>query len=92
MAVISNHDVYNYYLSTYYPSAGNSRFDSHKKSELKNVYSRIVNSSKDAPLYKIPSGSEVTKFAIDLKENARAIRFYEKCGFKRHHIIKNFFQ
>ncbi|MBR1627880.1 MAG: flagellar capping protein [Lachnospiraceae bacterium] len=70
-AIINNHEVYNYYLSTYAPTAGNSRYDSHKKSELKNVYSRIVNSSKDAPLYKIPSGSEVTKFAIDLKENAR---------------------
>ncbi len=71
MAVISNHDVYNYYLSTYAPTAGNSRFDSHKKNELKDVYSRIVKSSKDAPLYKIRTGTEVTKFAIDLKENAR---------------------
>ncbi len=71
MSVISNNDVYNYYLSTYGSTAGNSRFDSHKKSELKDVYSRIVKSSKDAPLYKIRTGTEVTKFAIDLKENAR---------------------
>lgn len=71
MSVITNNDVYNYYLSTYRPTAGNSRFDSHKKSELKDVYSRIVSSSKDAPLYKIRTGTEVTKFAIDLKENAR---------------------
>ena len=71
MAVIMNSDVYNYYVSTYQPYAGNSRFDSHKKSDLKNVYNRIVNSTKDAPLYKIRTGTEVTKFAIDLKENAR---------------------
>ena len=71
MAVIMNNDVYNYYVSTYQPYAGNSRFDSHKKSDLKNVYNRIVNSTKDAPLYKIRTGTEVTKFAIDLKENAR---------------------
>ena len=71
MSVITNNDVYNYYMSTYRPTAGNSRFDSHKKNDLKNVYTRIVNSSKDAPLYKIRTGTEATKFAIDLKENAR---------------------
>ncbi|MBQ9632025.1 MAG: flagellar capping protein [Lachnospiraceae bacterium] len=70
-AVINNHEVYNYYLSTYAPTAGSSRYDSHKKSDLKNVYSRIVNSSKDATLFKIPSESSVTKFAIHIKENAR---------------------
>lgn len=71
MPVINNRDVYNYYLATYGPTQSNSRFDSHKKDELKDVYKRIVNKSKDAPLYKIKMGSEVAKFAIDLKETAR---------------------
>ncbi len=71
MPIIHNADVYNYYLSTYAPSAGTSKYDSHKSSELKNVYSRIVKSSQDSPLYKIKMGSDVTKFAIDLKEGAR---------------------
>ncbi len=71
MPIIHNADVYNYYLSTYAPTAGTSKYDSHKSSELKNVYSRIVKSSQDSPLYKIKMGADVTKFAIDLKENAR---------------------
>ena len=71
MPIVHNADVYNYYLSTYAPTAGTSRFDSHKKSELKDVYSRIVKASQDSPLYKIKMGAEVTKFAIDLKESAR---------------------
>ena len=71
MPIIHNADVYNYYLSTYAPTAGTSKFDSHKKSELKDVYSRIVKASQDSPLYKIKMGSDVTKFAIDLKESAR---------------------
>lgn len=71
MAVISNHEVYNYFLTNYAPGIGKNRHDSHRKSEVTNTYSKIVSSSKDAPLYKIKSGSDMTRFAIDLKEKAR---------------------
>lgn len=71
MAVISNHEVYNYFLTNYAPNVGKNRYDSHKKSDVKNTYSKIVSSSKDAPLYKFKSGSDMTRFAIDLKETAR---------------------
>lgn len=75
MAVVNNTNVYNYILTNYVQSADNrqSRFDSHKKSELRGHYNRIVKSNKDNPLYKINmSNDDVTKFAIDLKENARS--------------------
>ena len=44
--------AYNYYLSTYANQSA-SRYDSHKKSELRNIYNRIVKINKDSPLYKI---------------------------------------
>lgn len=72
MAVINNTNVYNYYISTYAQSNRPSRYDSHKKSELRDIYNRIVKTNKETPLYKIKmSGDDVTKFAIDLKEHAR---------------------
>ena len=44
--------VYDYYISTY----GNrtvSRHDSHKKSELRDIYNNIVKINRAAPLYKV---------------------------------------
>ena len=45
-----HNNVYNYYLTTYAPQPSCSRYDTHKKSELKNVYNSIVKLSKDSPL------------------------------------------
>lgn len=72
MAAIDS--VYQYYLSTY----GNehvSRYDSHKKSDLRNTYNSILKSNKESPLYKLKDGDDdVRKFAIDIKESARHIK------------------
>ncbi len=65
--------AYNYYLSTYANQSA-SRYDSHKKSELRNIYNKIVKINKDSPLYKIKRSGEVQKFAIDIKESARVIK------------------
>ena len=70
MAVISSANVYNYLMSVYGTSTS-GRYDSHKKSELKDVYNRMVRANKESPLYKIDFTSHVTEFAIDLKESAR---------------------
>ena len=48
--------VYNNYLTTYTPKPL-TKFDSHKKSELRNVYNSIVKLNKDAPWY-LPTRSE----------------------------------
>ncbi len=67
--------VYNYYLSTYGPKTIGSRHDSHKKSELRSVYNNMLKINKESPLYKINmEDSEIQKFVIDLKENARATK------------------
>ncbi len=65
--------AYNYYLSTYAKQSA-SRYDSHKKSELRNIYNKIVKINKDSPLYKIRHTEDVQKFAIDIKESTRAIK------------------
>lgn len=65
--------AYNYYLSTYGKQSA-SRYDSHKKSELRNIYNTIVKINKDSPLYKIKHSGDVKKFAIDIKESTRIIK------------------
>ena len=71
MARIAN--AYAYYLSTY----GNnrpSRYDSHKKSDLRRIYNHMVKTNKEAPLYKLTNEDEAARYAIDIKENAKAIQ------------------
>lgn len=65
--------AYNYYLSTY-ASKTASRYDTHKKSELRNIYNTIVKINKASPLYKFHNIGDTQKFAIDIKEGARNIQ------------------
>ncbi len=65
--------AYHYYLSTY-ANQSTSRYDSHKKSELRSIYNNIVKINKDSPLYKIKRSEDVQKFAIDIKESTRMIK------------------
>lgn len=71
MAVIDS--AYQYYLSTY-SSSGMSRYDTHKKSQLRAVYNNIVKTNKESPLYKIKYSGDVGRFAIDIKEKTRSIQ------------------
>lgn len=71
MAVIDS--AYQYYLSNYGGSLA-SRYDTHKKSQLRAVYNTIVKTNKESPLYKINYSGDVQKFAIDLKEKSRSIQ------------------
>ncbi len=64
--------VYNHYLTTYAPKT--TRYDTHKKSELRSIYNSIVKLNKDSPLYMLDSSNESREFAVNLKENARALR------------------
>lgn len=71
MAAIDS--AYSYYLSTY-ASMASSRYDTHKKSQLRAVYNNIVKTNKDSPLYKIKNSGEGKRFAIDIKEHTRSIQ------------------
>lgn len=65
--------AYDYYLSTYGAQRA-SRYDSHKKEELRNIVNRIKKLNKESPLYKLKTSKDVQKFAIDIKESARSIQ------------------
>lgn len=65
--------AYDYYMTTY-ASQRVSRYDSHKKSDLRRIYNHIVKANKESPLYKISNLSKAKRYAIDIKENAKAIQ------------------
>ncbi len=65
--------AYNYYLTTY-GSQHTSRYDSHKKEDLRKTVNKIKMLNKESPLYKVRISSDVQKFAIDIKEGARNIK------------------
>ena len=64
--------VYNHYLTTYAPKS-TTRYDAHKKSDLRDIYNSIVKLNKESPWYLPTTGKEVQRYAIDLKENARSL-------------------
>lgn len=64
--------VYNNYLTTY-TSKPLTKYDSHKKSELRNVYNSIVKLNKDEPWYLPTTSKDTQNYAIELKENARGL-------------------
>ncbi len=65
--------AYTYYLSTYRGQQV-SKYDTHKKSELRNVYNKMLKVNKRSPLYKLLDIENVQKYAIDLKESARSLK------------------
>lgn len=65
--------VYNHYLTTYAPK-GTSQYDTHKKSELRNIYNSIVKLNKESPLYLMDTSRSTREYAVGLKENARLLR------------------
>lgn len=62
--------AYNNYLTAYTPKSV-TRYDTHKKSELRSVYNSIVKLNKDAPWYLPTTSKDIHHFAVDIKENAR---------------------
>ena len=67
-AILTN--VYNTYLTTYAPK-GLTRYDTHKKSELRNIYDSIIKLNKESPWYLPTTSKETQRYAVELKENAR---------------------
>lgn len=68
--MISN--VYNYYMSEY-GTKPYSKYNSHKKSELRDVYNNIVKISRSSPFYDVDLSEASQKRAIDIKESARSL-------------------
>lgn len=71
MAAIDS--AYQYYLSTYSHSTV-SRYDTHKKSQLRDIYNQIIKINKESPLYKIKNTGDIKRHAIDIKESAKSLQ------------------
>ena len=65
--------VYNHYLQTYSQTRP-SRYDTHKKGELRNIYHSIVEQNRKSPLFLLENTKESREFVVGLKENARLLR------------------
>ena len=65
--------AYTYYLTTY-GGQQVSKYDTHKRSELRSVYNNMLRVNRKSPLYKITDADDTQKYAIDLKESARAFK------------------
>lgn len=65
--------VYNYYLSTYSRTSGSSQFDTHKKSELRNIYNTIVKLNRESPLSIFDTTKDTREFAVGIKEHALSL-------------------
>lgn len=65
--------VYNHYLAAYAPKS-TTRYDAHKKSELRSIYNSIIKLNKESPLCLFDTSKKTQSFAVTLKENARQLR------------------
>ena len=66
-------NIYNFYLTTYSKDCS-SPFDSHKKSELRNIYNSMVKLNKESPVYLLKNTQATQAYAVGVKENARMLR------------------
>ena len=65
--------VYNYYSSVYQPQK-QTKYDSHKTSELKNIYNTMIKINQKSPLYKVKMNENTQQYAIGLKSAAIGLR------------------
>lgn len=66
-------NVYNTYLTTY-NTKSLTRYDTHKKSELRGIYNAIVKLNKESPIYAVNFSRETQEYAVELKEGARGLK------------------
>ncbi|MBQ4483150.1 MAG: flagellar filament capping protein FliD [Lachnospiraceae bacterium] len=72
MASLALQNVYNNFLPQFMPKT--TRYDTHKKDELRNVYAAIMRQTKESPLFLPLSGDSVIEYAVNMKENARDLK------------------
>ena len=65
--------VYNYLMPGITPKPVSASNNTHKKSELRSLYTHIVNMNKRSPLYKVSLSDDSQLFAISLKESSMSL-------------------
>ncbi|MCR4717116.1 MAG: flagellar filament capping protein FliD [Lachnospiraceae bacterium] len=69
--------VYNYYSSTVY-NATQTKYDSHKTSDLKKVYNNMVKNNTKSPLFKVKVNEKMQDYAIGLKSAAIGLQNFSE--------------
>lgn len=64
--------VYNHFIQSY-AMMRQSRFDTHKKSELRDIYTRIAKMTSEQPLYKVSFDDVAQEFTLGLKGSALSL-------------------
>ena len=72
MSSMTLNTIYNNYLTVHTPKAL-TKYDAHKRSELRSVCDSIVKINRDAPWYLPTTNQSTLQYVIDLKENAREL-------------------
>lgn len=65
-------NIYNHYLTAYAPK-GVTRYDAHKKNELRDVYHSIIKMNKESPLSIVDTSEAAKRYVVAIKENARSL-------------------
>ena len=65
--------VYNHLMPQIMPKPISAANNTHKKSELRSLYTHIVNMNKRSPLYKVSLSDDSQLFAISLKESSMTL-------------------
>lgn len=69
--------VYNYYTTVYSP-ATQTKYDSHKKSELKNHYNNMIKVNTKSPLFKVKVNNSLQNYVIGLKSAAIGLKNFSE--------------
>lgn len=66
--------IYNQYSTAYMPRKSDTRYDSHRRSELRTICANMAKINRDNPLYLLKPNPDTQKFVVELKENIRDLR------------------
>jgi len=66
--------IYNQYSMAYMPRKSDTRYDSHKRSELRTICANMAKVNRDNPLYLLKPTPDTQKYIVELKENVRDLR------------------
>lgn len=64
--------VYNHFASN--STRQTARYDTHKRSELRNIYHTIVKINTESPVYMFDSTDSLTEYAVEIKEHSLSLR------------------
>ena len=69
MNLLSSYNYYTQAFSQIYTKP-TTKYDTHKSTELKNIYKKMVSANKQSPLYKITLSEDTQNYVLGIKSAA----------------------